>query len=131
LMSRVKVHSCGVSDTGKRIELYMPRDRDFLGTGNSIYNKPGIKNVDATVCDVVRLDDYFQVPEGRRVSCVKLDVEGHEFAAVTGMAGILKKHRPSLIVEVWPHESDSLKAFFGDLGYTWSVIDGMNWLFTP
>lgn len=30
---------------------------------------------------------------------IKIDVEGHELAALTGMAGILKRHKPIIIVE--------------------------------
>lgn len=38
-------------------------------------------------------------PEGRRVTLVKIDTEGHELAVLEGMRSIIERDRPVLIVE--------------------------------
>ncbi|MEM8855598.1 MAG: FkbM family methyltransferase, partial [Pseudomonadota bacterium] len=65
------------------------------------------------------------------IGCIKLDVEGHEMQALKGMADIIARDRPSLIVEIWPHERDELMAFFQAHDYRREQLQGMNWLFTP
>jgi FkbM family methyltransferase len=44
---------------------------------------------------------------------IKLDVEGHEMQALTGMQELLKKYKPKLIVE-----GNTEKDFIFSLGYT-------------
>lgn len=46
--------------------------------------------------------------EGRRVSCMKMDIQGPEVLALRGMRTFLKEHRPAIIVEA---TDDSLCRF--------------------
>ncbi|MGD1017786.1 MAG: FkbM family methyltransferase [Verrucomicrobiia bacterium] len=48
--------------------------------------------------ETVRLDDYFRSCP-RRISVIKVDVEGHEFSVFRGAEGILLEHSPLLIFE--------------------------------
>jgi len=50
----------------------------------------------------------------RRVTLVKLDVEGHDFMALRGMEQLLRRDRPRLIVECSSRDTWS---FLGNLGY--------------
>jgi FkbM family methyltransferase len=50
----------------------------------------------------------------RRVSLIKIDVEGHELAALRGMRRLLERDRPVLIVE---GRSDDVAAFLAAIGY--------------
>jgi FkbM family methyltransferase len=54
----------------------------------------------------------------RRVTCVKVDVEGMELSVLEGAARVLKEHRPQLVVELASEESRrSVRRFLGHLGY--------------
>jgi len=53
---------------------------------------------DAESVEVVRLDDV--VPSGRRISLIKMDVEGYEPQALQGATGILIRNRPVVIFEL-------------------------------
>ena len=48
----------------------------------------------------IRLDDYARDTGLREVSLIKIDIEGHEPAAFSGMAGVLEQWRPIILVEV-------------------------------
>jgi FkbM family methyltransferase len=50
----------------------------------------------------------------RRVTLIKLDVEGHELQALRGMAQLLRRDRPRLIVE---NATEQICALLRDLGY--------------
>jgi FkbM family methyltransferase len=64
---------------------------------------------------VRRLDDLVteHLP-GERIGFMKVDVEGFELPALAGAAGILRDHRPTLQVEIWPqqmpHVADAIEA---------------------
>jgi FkbM family methyltransferase len=57
----------------------------------------------------------------KRISLIKVDVEGHEFPALTGMQGILRRDRPRLIVE---GTSNEVAGFLADLGYQFFELEG-------
>lgn len=44
------------------------------------------------------LDDYFAQEKGR-IGALKVDVEGHELAALQGGEGLLRAHRPTVVCE--------------------------------
>lgn len=70
---------------------------------------PGVTRVGA-----VRLDDV--IPQGRRISILQLDVEGHERAALAGATRIIHDSRPILILEDF-RRPRWLRRKFGHLGY--------------
>jgi FkbM family methyltransferase len=49
---------------------------------------------------VIRLDSFIAISDARRLSLVKIDVEGHERQCIEGLAGLLDEgHRPVLMTE--------------------------------
>lgn len=133
LSSRVDVHTVALSNKEGRTVINMPRPKGFLGTGNSIGKKPGIPTVAKTEVDRVTLDE--QAPSVLSseavIDGIKLDVEGHELEALQGMQHTIASQRPTLIVEVWPHESSQIGRFFAQMNYRRTQLQGMNHLFTP
>lgn len=79
-----------------------------------------------TVC---RLDDYLS---DRRISFVKIDVEGAERKVVSGGQQLLLKDRPTVLAELRPEQlhrcsgssADGLITQFSALGYRCLTIDG-------
>jgi len=64
-------------------------------------------------CNVLTLAlDTLVIP--RRVTLVKLDLEGHELIALHGMEQLLRRDRPRLIVECATRD---ICSFLGNLGY--------------
>jgi FkbM family methyltransferase len=58
------------------------------------------------------------VDDGTPVDLIKIDVEDHELAVLRGMAGLLRRCRPALIVEVADDERlAAVRAFLEPLGY--------------
>ncbi len=106
------LHAKAASNKAGTETIYMPRDADFLGTGNSIFDKG--KTVDTHSIQCVRLDDELS---DFSPSIVKIDVEGHELACLQGMEQMLTKHRPKMIIEVWEHTRAEVLKMLSNLGY--------------
>ncbi len=62
----------------------------------------------------VRLDDLPEVT-GLPVSLVKIDVEGHELQALSGMRALLERDHP---VVVYENNTEAINQFWSTLGYT-------------
>jgi FkbM family methyltransferase len=55
---------------------------------------------------------------GRRVTCMKIDVEGWELDVLRGATGILRSQRPQLIIELASREARAAaRTFLEDFGY--------------
>jgi hypothetical protein len=50
--------------------------------------------------DVISLDSF--VRENYEPTVVKMDIQGHEYSAISGMHNILETHRPRLYIEMHP-----------------------------
>lgn len=78
---------------------------------------------DATSADdlhvlTMALDD-FEWPT--RIALVKIDTEGHELSVLRGLARLISRDRPHLIVE---KSSDAVVVFLADFGYRLSPLSG-------
>lgn len=74
--------------------------------------------------EVVRLDDFAAQPGVRPPDFVKIDVEGLELPVLDGMEGLLRQHRPVLLVELddatpagHAHKAAALQDRLAALGY--------------
>jgi FkbM family methyltransferase len=64
------------------------------------------------------LDGLIPSLEGRRVTCVKIDVEGLELDVLHGAGGILRIHRPQLVIELASRDARvRAKQFLAEYGY--------------
>ena len=92
LAPNVRVFNIGLSDAAGTATLSVPADN--IGMATLQPGSPGA----AVVCTLQRLDD---VPElaGQRVALVKIDVEGHEPAALRGALHTLRRDRPVVVFE--------------------------------
>jgi FkbM family methyltransferase len=75
-----------------------------------------------TVLPIIPLDQLIDglAPHlgARRVTCVKIDVEGTELNVLQGAMGLLQNHRPQLVIELASEESrQSVRGLLGRLGY--------------
>jgi FkbM family methyltransferase len=73
-----------------------------------------------------RLDEVPVLDKLRRLDLIKLDVEGSDLHALRGMAGLLKRYRPALLVECHDrygyYATEDLDAVLTELGYGWEFV---------
>ena len=116
---------CPVSN----ITLFNVAASDVMGTvGMSIPSfDTGLQNyymasvtAEATGLSVVAIPiDSLQFPS--RISLAKIDVEGHELAALKGMQNLVKRDHPVLIVE---GQAEPVSEYLRSLGYGFSETPG-------
>ena len=110
---RVKLHNKAASDRTRNETIKMPREENFLGTGNSIFDK-GIEIVHTKEIQCVKIDNYIK---GKLPSIVKIDVEGHELACLNGMKKTIQASKPKIIIEVWDHTRKEVLSMLKEFGY--------------
>lgn len=119
----VTVHAAAVSDRPGVVRLGIPLAANLneLATVDHPEALPGgMRLVDVPS---IRLDD-----EGLpRLDFLKIDVEGHELAALNGARGVIGKYRPVVLIEAEErHHAGAVgevAAFFAGLGYVGYVSD--------
>jgi FkbM family methyltransferase len=124
-LTQVKLHEFGLGPAESTLELRVPRDS--TGDGSLVYNR------DTEDCLSVRvrvrtLDDVAREQDIRRVSLLKIDVEGFEASVFRGAPQFLEKVRPEAILfEVMqpisgPVSDDPVFRILLDYGYTFRSI---------
>lgn len=103
-------------------------DTGSEGNLGSASLRPGASHGEASI-QIERLDDVVARRGLGRVSLVKLDIEGAEYAALLGMKSLLQRDRPDVVCEVseWSLEKmgasrEKLMSFMRELGYVPTVI---------
>jgi FkbM family methyltransferase len=77
----------------------------------------GIEEIEVSL---LSLDDYYsQFLVDKKVSILKIDVEGHEYEVIKGGFDLLKKQSPSILIEILPESKhkDKLLNLLKNLGY--------------
>ena len=67
------------------------------------------------------LDRVPEVANQSRIDLIKIDVEGAEYEVAEGLAGILRAHKPKLLLEVW--DFGKLRPLLVELGYGAITLD--------
>jgi FkbM family methyltransferase len=119
----VKVEAKAVYSHGGDRELFLPTGHQ---PGASLHRQ-GLQAENFTTLSVpvVALDQYFGA--GDRVTLLKIDVEGAEFAVLKGAERILRQHAPLLLFEcenrhLAPGNVQEIFSYLQDLGYQGSFI---------
>ena len=103
----------------------------FVSEGNGIVD--GFRQLEI---DTVELDSV--VPEGHRVDCIKMDIEGSEPRALAGMKKILMRDKPRIFFEFNPqaireHSKTDPAELLDDMrrfGYKITTVAGVDFVFT-
>jgi FkbM family methyltransferase len=109
----VHLHDVAASDAAGEATINLYRPEQFLGTGTSLYDK-GLKIHGVKTVHRVALDDL--LPDGSP-DLVKIDVEGHELAALRGLERTIARGRPRMIVEIWEHTRTDVLQLLDAWGY--------------
>jgi FkbM family methyltransferase len=71
-----------------------------------------------------KLDDVLSELGIRKVSFIKIDVEGAEVEVLEGLRDTLKTCRPRLIIEVWKGNTDAVQRILKGLNYSILIVPG-------
>lgn len=129
-LHNIRVRRVAVSDTPGVARMATP---DYVGGGENLYESHLVTDGSAETgtfeVEVARLDDQLGA-DADRVTFIKIDVEGHELAALRGANRILAA-RPALLIEVAGDpdaagsQASELFAMLFRLGYSpWRLADG-------
>jgi FkbM family methyltransferase len=105
LGDRVSLFSTALSDRIGKADLFIPSQEHGLVETSSSLERTFKKTHSAVVqVEVDTLDNIFSGQRNclRRISLLKIDVEGHESSVLRGAAAIIKRHRPVIFIEVLP-----------------------------
>lgn len=115
----VDIRQQAVSDRFGATELRIPRHAKGLGratieTANTLDE---FADVESVAVDTVTLDSAID----KSVGLIKIDVEGHEMAVLSGALRILRTDKPNLVLEIEERHKPGCVAeaftFLGNLGY--------------
>jgi FkbM family methyltransferase len=100
-------------------------------TIGSAFGHQGIEAIGAERVRTTTLDHFLDCHQVNRLDLVKLDIEGSELKALSGMRGALERLRPSLMFEVFEAaleingaSVDALEAILKEYRYSLWDIDG-------
>lgn len=127
LNGRVTVVESAVSNSpADHIEFFIPREGPMVEASL----RPMVEGMNRTMVANVRLDDFRKTFD-RKVSFIKIDVEGAELEVLRGAKDILREDRPVLAIEVHGFALPRFKASVRDLreflesfGYTETLLEG-------
>lgn len=94
----ITVLTCGLSSERGRKELYVPYENGRRIHACASLN-PTKKAGEKHEIELRKLDDITAGLE-KKVSLIKIDVEGHELEVLKGGINTLKVHRPNLLIEI-------------------------------
>ncbi len=113
----VNVYTCALSNEQKQMEIFIPshgcQSNTHINYGGTSFHLEGdMKGVGVQVpCEI--LDDiYSGIP-----SIIKIDVEHHEMQVLEGAKETIKKHMPTILIEIHDFENNPVAKFIEDLGY--------------
>jgi FkbM family methyltransferase len=93
----ILANQVAVSDGMDKMKLYLSSGDNLGMTGlTKASNFSGIEELTETII----LDKYIQIHDLKRVDIVKIDIEGHEMAALRGMTTMIDRFKPLLLIEV-------------------------------
>lgn len=122
--NNVTVNNVGISDKLEKMTLRIPYGRPGNATVELSNPLSEAKGWDEVEVDVVPIDSF----QLTNVGFVKIDVEGHEQAAMRGMAKLLETEKPNILVEVEErHKKNAVQEvadFLQPLGYQLYFVKG-------
>ncbi|MFG2960042.1 FkbM family methyltransferase [Streptomyces sp. NPDC048291] len=112
-VQNIKLHQAGVSSEPGWADISVRFSGNLLSTGSTL--EGGAPDAQHKRIQLLTLDEVFAET---KLDLVKIDVEGHEMSVLHGARQVLKRDRPTLVMEALVDASlDDLIAEFEPLGY--------------
>ncbi len=120
-IGNVEIEQVAAWDSTTTLHLDDPNGRVEGGSTRTLSEGDGLQVAG------VRLDEHLQLALLDRLDLVKVDVEGADLHTLRGMAGLLGKYHPALLIECHDiygyYERADLEALLTELGYGWEVVN--------
>jgi FkbM family methyltransferase len=116
----VVVHNCALSSTEGQADLLVPVRRGKKAVGFASLERKNASAGQLYRVPVRRLDDLCR-DVNKRISFIKIDVEGHELKVLAGGTETLRRHRPNLLIEIEQRHSPA------PIGQTFSFLTSMGY----
>jgi FkbM family methyltransferase len=117
LIHPIHIHPFALSDVKRITDMYIPNKVGTSGLrnygGTSMYKTDGSDETTKTFVECHRLDDIYKGTP----SVIKIDVEGHEIEVLKGAENVIKKHMPTLLIEIFDFENNEVPKYLKSLGY--------------
>lgn len=127
-LANVTVVDKALSDRTDRMTLYLP-PQGGSNQGQASLHDPGGRTRPVEV-EVLPLDQWVDQAGLDRVDLIKMDIEGHEVAALTGARSVLARHRPLVVFEYDPENWSQAGVDYGraadlfaEAGYSLYIIE--------
>jgi FkbM family methyltransferase len=132
LPSNCQIFQCAASDQSGHAVLRIPMfggtvetTRATISDDNTFSSKSptGFSNIEVITETVDNISKY--IVDDKPVAILKIDTEGHEFAAFLGAERIIAKHKPALCIEIeGQHGVQAVKILnkIADLGYIGIIL---------
>jgi FkbM family methyltransferase len=112
LGGRITAHQKALSDSAKSVRFGIVNP--LSGANSIVSTSIHSRFEDEVHVAAVKLDDYLPLKDKRL--CLKIDVEGHEREALSGMSSILSDNPVVLQIEDYASNADDLPRVLGQLG---------------
>lgn len=98
-LSNIEFVQAAVASKSGKMDLYVSRT---LNVDHRTYQSDDSVRRRQVSVDAVSLDDFFA---GRPIkeALIKMDIQGFEERALSGMTAVLTRSRPVMLLEFWPH----------------------------
>jgi FkbM family methyltransferase len=93
--SHIEAVNAGLSDENRETEIFIPDNANLGSSSLEITEGKGEKRKIKTLVG----DQYFAAHHSGKIDFIKMDVEGHEAAALTGLRKTIETHQPLLLIE--------------------------------
>ncbi len=97
----VNCFNFGLSD--KNSKLFFKASKSNVGGSRIVEDPPSGRDDDIFLIEVKRADDFSELYD-KKISLIKIDVEGHELAALLGAKSLIEMNNPIILFE--QHASD-------------------------
>ena len=128
IINNIKLYNFALSNKNEKKKLRIPiRNQNVHKSNYEEYYKMGLatiheknifENFDTFEIKCKKLDDF---DLARRISFIKIDVEGHEIEVLNGCKELIKKFKPNLMIEIEQNYSKNTLeesiSFICSLGY--------------
>lgn len=131
-LANVIAEKLAVGEKEDTITLYCDDQEQNLGMTSTKFRE----NALTEVVQIVSLDSFLQKEQFEHIDFIKIDIEGHEYAALLGMRETLTKYKPTLLIEIFTDtnsdNNEKINDFLESVGYKkWFIDDVGNLSETP
>lgn len=111
LNNRTKLYNAGVGRSSGKGSIAFSKEKDTAYTQVEMNENGDVKIVGI---DELNID--------KKITFVKVDVEGFELDVLYGMEETLKRDKPIMMIEIWKKNYNEVLTFMKSLGYTIETI---------